>query len=75
MNNTWAPVSGRSPLPLLFCFVSGHDFSRAVKAENDEGFSPCYGITTVVSADTDTTPEGSNPSASGARRPNAKKLS
>jgi hypothetical protein len=22
--------------------VSGHDFSRAVKAKIDEGFSPCY---------------------------------
>jgi hypothetical protein len=22
-------------------FVSGHDFSRAVKAANEEGFSPC----------------------------------
>jgi hypothetical protein len=25
-------------------FVSGHDFSRAVKAANDEGFSPCGSI-------------------------------
>jgi hypothetical protein len=28
--------------PLVFSgFVSGHDFSRAVKAATDEGFSPC----------------------------------
>jgi hypothetical protein len=25
-------------------FVSGHDFSRAAKASNDEGFSPCGAI-------------------------------
>jgi hypothetical protein len=24
-----------------FCFVSGHDFSRAVKAQKRVGFSPC----------------------------------
>jgi hypothetical protein len=28
-------------LLVLTGFVSGHDFSRAVKAANDEGFSPC----------------------------------
>jgi hypothetical protein len=26
-----------------FCFVSGHDFSRAVKAHSRVGFSPCQG--------------------------------
>jgi hypothetical protein len=25
------------------CFVSGHDFSRAVRLENKMGFSPCHG--------------------------------
>jgi hypothetical protein len=31
---SWVPL-------VLSGFVSGHDFSRAVKAANDEGFSPC----------------------------------
>jgi hypothetical protein len=31
-------LSRKSSLPLGFCFVSGHDFSRAIEAENDEGF-------------------------------------
>jgi hypothetical protein len=30
-------------LMLGFCFVSGHDFSRAVKEEKRIGFSPCWG--------------------------------
>ncbi len=27
--------------PALGCFVSGHDFSRAVEVEQNLGFSPC----------------------------------
>jgi hypothetical protein len=26
----------------VFCFVSGHDFSRAVPGQNGQGFSPCH---------------------------------
>jgi hypothetical protein len=30
------------------CFVSGHDFSRAIKGWLDEGFSPCGVISLSV---------------------------
>jgi hypothetical protein len=26
---------------LCFCFVSGHDFSRAINEQKESGFSPC----------------------------------
>jgi hypothetical protein len=29
-------------LSTTLCFVSGHDFSRAVTAKNGKGFSPCH---------------------------------
>ena len=38
--NSPSPISPK-PSWLLSGFVSGHDFSRAVKAPNEEGFSPC----------------------------------
>jgi hypothetical protein len=34
------PISPK-PSSVLSGFVSGHGFSRAVKAANEEGFSPC----------------------------------
>jgi hypothetical protein len=34
--------------PILKSFVSGHDFSRAAKAANDEGFSPCGSISLSI---------------------------
>ncbi len=37
-------------LGILFCFVSGHDFSRAVLGQNDLGFSPCQLVTGRESA-------------------------
>jgi hypothetical protein len=33
--------NGRS-LAAIFCFVSGHDFSRAAHGQNGRGFSPCH---------------------------------
>ncbi len=36
-------TAGPSTTLPRFCFVSGPDFSRAVKGKEELGFSPCYG--------------------------------
>jgi hypothetical protein len=33
--------NSRSHCAAAFCFVSGHDFSLAVEAQKELGFSPC----------------------------------